>query len=100
MQLWKVGALARKVGIRKVDKSSKDLLIRESHGILGNKAFKAGDLCQAYLSFGEYRIRQAVVDLLDLEVRIKTGRAGWRGYYDWIWQFIAPPVRHGTSKIT
>ena len=100
MQLWRVGSLARKLGVRKLDKSGRDLLTRESQGILRNKAFKSGDLCQAYWAIGENKIRRSVVDLLDLEVGIKTGRASWRAYYDWLWRLISPSPSHGTSNIT
>ena len=91
LRLWAIGALAKKAGIRKYDETSKDLLFGASREYLGNKVFKAGDLFEAHSAIGEENIRQAVVDLLDLEVRIKTGRANWRGYYDWIWKLIHPP---------
>ena len=99
VRLWAIGALARRVGVHKPDRAGKELLIGASRESMGKKAFKAGELFEAYCALGEENIRQAVVDLLDLEVRIKTGRANWRGYYDWIWKLIHPP-QIGTSNVT
>jgi len=50
----------------------------QNSAILGRKAWKSKDFRDAAAAIGEIRLREAVVELLKLEVQLKTGRAGGR----------------------
>ena len=97
--LWQVAYAVRTAGKSKQDRCSPELVNNEVSQILGSKKWKLQKFVKAATAIREPRLQRAVVDLLDLEARIKTGRGGWMGYYEWIWKLIDPASGVGTSYV-
>ena len=97
LQLWQIASEAPKSGRAKSDQKGQDSPEDKISAILGRKAWKSKDFRDAAAAIGEIRLRDAVVELLKLEVQLKSGRAGWPGYYEWIWRLFRTSKRPGTS---
>ncbi len=97
LQLWQVASVTKKASRAKSDQKGQDSTENEISAILGRKSWKSRDFRDAAAAIGETRLRKSVVELLELEVRLKTGRAGWPGYYEWLWRLFRTPRRVGTS---
>lgn len=90
MLLWQVGTALRPSAKPKQDAAAQQSVKDEVSRILAKKTWKSKQYMDAYRAIGEVRLRASVVDLLDLEIRFKIGRAGWRDYYEWIWKLVRP----------
>ncbi len=97
LKLWQIGHLTKSSRKGKSDPSGQDSPQNKISAILGKKVWKSKDFESAAAAIGETRLQHAVVDLLDLEVRLKQGRAGWSGYYEWVWRLLASQKTRGTS---
>ena len=90
LQLWQVASVVKRTGHGKSDQEGQDSKEGQISTILGRKSWKSRDFEAAGAAIGLTRLRQAVVDLVDLEARLKTGRADWPGYYEWLWRLSQP----------
>ena len=97
LQLWQVSSVIKRAGKSKLDKNGQELVKQRISDILGRKSWKYQDFQATAAALGEFKLRQAIKDLLDLEVQLKKGRAGWNQYYKWLWKICGASSRRGTS---
>jgi DNA polymerase III subunit delta len=84
-KLWQTGSILKRPAEWQKGEEGQQAL----KDVFKRQIFKSEDFKRAAARYGTTRLREAVVELMELEVRLKTGSQDPYLYYEWLWRITS-----------